>query len=99
MHFSTIAFAAVAAVGPLVHAHGAGLPQVMGLDVADVRVRSMLRDISARLATSEADAHEHSIETRQLTTNNECGPGPGKGHCPKGQCCSREGCRSIDEGS
>jgi hypothetical protein len=91
MHFPTIAIATLATVGPLASAHGStGLPQIIGLDVADVKARSFLRNLGARVAESQ-DVHEHKIEARQGASPKECGEGIGS--CPAGKCCSSIGCK------
>jgi hypothetical protein len=91
MHFSNIAIATLATVGPLVNAHGSGLPQIIGLDVADVKARSFLRNLGARLAESQ----DHEMEARQTPPPPASPPncGPGIGSCKAGECCSVIGCK------
>jgi hypothetical protein len=94
MHFSTIAIATLATVGPLADAHGStGLPQIIGLDVADVKARSFLRSLGARMAESSS-VHEHKIEARETSSPPNCGEGIGS--CPAGKCCSTVGCKKSD---
>jgi hypothetical protein len=93
MHLPTIAIAFVATVSPLANADGSGLPQIIGLDVADVKARSLLRNLGVRVAAS-GHAHEVSLETR--ASPPECGEGIGS--CPAGKCCSRAGCKMIAHG-
>jgi peptidoglycan/xylan/chitin deacetylase (PgdA/CDA1 family) len=91
MHFSTIAFATIATVGPFAHAHGTGLPKIIGLDVADVKARSLLYKIGAPL--SEAGHHHAPAIERRDTPN--CGEGIGS--CAAGECCSVSGfCGTTD---
>jgi peptidoglycan/xylan/chitin deacetylase (PgdA/CDA1 family) len=92
MHFSNIALATIAAAGPLANAHGAGLPQIIGLDVADLKARSLLRSIGAQLAES---GHAHTAPVEARDSPPECGEGIGS--CPAGKCCSRAGyCGTTD---
>jgi hypothetical protein len=91
MHFSTIAVATFAAVGPLANAHGSGLPQIIGLDVTDVKARNLLRNIGARFATP---GHPHGIDLEARDSPPECGEGIGS--CPAGKCCSRAKCKMLD---
>lgn len=92
MHFSNIALLTIAAVGPLANAHGTGLPQILGLDVADVKARNFLRGIGARLSEA-GDSHGAPVQARDSPP--ECGEGIGS--CPAGKCCSRVGyCGTTD---
>ncbi|KAH5128754.1 hypothetical protein HBH70_210270 [Parastagonospora nodorum] len=95
MHFSNIALATIATVGPLANAHGTGLPQILGLDVADERARSLLRSIGAQLSEA-GHVHAAPVEARQSTPSpKECGEGIGS--CPAGKCCSQIGyCDTTD---
>jgi len=83
MRFSTVA-ATIAAVAPLANAHASNLPGIVGLDVKDVRVRSMLAQMEARSGHGI-----HSLESRQGASPKECGEGIGS--CPAGKCCSEAG--------
>jgi hypothetical protein len=87
MHFST-ALAAVAAVAPLVSAHGSPLPQIVGLNPRDLKARAMLSNLGARF--TEANELSKTLEARQ--DDRECGKGVGS--CAAGQCCSQAGCMS-----
>jgi hypothetical protein len=89
MHFPIIAIGTFAALGPLASAHGTGLPQIIGLDVADVKARSLLRSIGARLAAPE---HTQKLGVEAGASPLECGEGIGS--CPAGKCCSSVGCKS-----
>jgi hypothetical protein len=81
----TSALAAVAAIAPLVSAHGASLPKIHGLNPKDLRARDLLGNLGARFA----EVHEaHKLNTRQ--DDRQCGEGVGS--CPNGQCCSGAGC-------
>lgn len=99
MHFST-ALAAVAAVAPLVHAHdgsGPAIPQLIGLNVKDLKARSMLSSILGRAQHAEIDHHDAhekrgKLEARQ-NVDGECGTG--KGSCAAGYCCSEAGCMML----
>lgn len=86
MHFSQVLIATVAAVAPLTSAHGAGVPQIIGLPA---HARDFLHKIEARVA-EVAHAHGGNLATRE--DKPECGPGVGS--CPKGKCCSRSGCET-----
>jgi hypothetical protein len=90
MHLSTIAIASLAVFGPVANAHSGGLPHIVGLDVADVKARHLLRELRARLAVV-SDSHEVDIEARDSPP--ECGEGIGS--CPAGKCCSRSGCMLL----
>lgn len=86
MHFTNIALATVATVGPIVNAHGTGMPKIMGLQTADLKARNLLNEISARMSGVH-EAHAPELEARQGASPPECGPGIGS--CPAGKCCSR----------
>ena len=88
MHFSTLA--AVAAIAPLVSAHGGmGLPKIAGINMRDLKSRDLLANLEARIAeVKTAHAHENRLAARQ--DDRQCGPGVG--NCAAGQCCSGAGC-------
>ncbi|KAF2687064.1 carbohydrate esterase family 4 protein [Lentithecium fluviatile CBS 122367] len=91
MHFST-ALAAIAAVTPIVHAHDApGLPKIAGLNMRDLKARSVLDNLKARAAdVARHAAHEKkSLKPRQGGTNGQCGASFGS--CSAGYCCSESG--------
>lgn len=88
MYLSTVAIASLAVLGPVVRAHSAGIPQIVGLDVADVKARHLMRDLRARLAVA---GHSHGVEIEARDSPPECGEGIGS--CPAGKCCSRSGCK------
>jgi hypothetical protein len=94
MHFST-ALAAVAAVAPLVSAHGSGafLPTIVGLHPKDLKARALLSNLGARFATVNdfAKTDAKPIEARQAQDDRECGAGVGS--CGAGLCCSPAGCK------
>jgi peptidoglycan/xylan/chitin deacetylase (PgdA/CDA1 family) len=92
MHFSTLA--AVAAVAPLVSAHGSmGLPKIAGINMRDLKTRDLLANLEARIAeVSTAHAHEKRLTARQ--DDRQCGAGIGS--CPAGQCCSGAGYCGTD---
>jgi peptidoglycan/xylan/chitin deacetylase (PgdA/CDA1 family) len=93
MYLSTVAIATIAAISPLANAHGAGLPQILGLNVADLKARSLLQNVEARVPAS-GNAAELHVEARQ--SKPECGEGIGS--CPAGQCCSRSNfCGTTDD--
>jgi len=91
MHFST-ALAAVAAVAPLVNAHGSPLPQIMGLNPRDLKARAILSNIGARFTEVHEFAKSEPLKARQ-DDDRECGQGIGS--CAAGQCCSQAGCKSV----
>jgi hypothetical protein len=92
MHFST-ALAAVAAVAPIVNAHGnAALPKIVGLNPKDLKARDLLAGLGARFAEVHEFAKEAAPEKRQDTL--ECGASVGKS-CAAGQCCSQSGCKYL----
>ncbi|KAH7113757.1 hypothetical protein B0J11DRAFT_399026, partial [Dendryphion nanum] len=85
MRFSATV-AALAAVAPLVSAHGSvGMPKIAGLH-QDVKAREILGTLAARFRQHEHGFEEHALEARQ-SGNKECGDG--KGSCGPGECCSR----------
>jgi peptidoglycan/xylan/chitin deacetylase (PgdA/CDA1 family) len=93
MHFST-ALAAVAAVAPIVNAHGnAALPKIVGLNPKDLKARDLLAGLGARFAEVHEFAKEAAPEKRQDTL--ECGASVGKS-CAAGQCCSQSGYCGTD---
>jgi hypothetical protein len=90
MHIST-ALATVAAIAPLVSAHGNGapLPKIVGLNPRDLKARGLLSNLGARFT----EVHEFAKENRALKArqdDRECGQGIGS--CAAGQCCSQSGC-------
>lgn len=91
MHFST-ALTAVAVVAPLVVAHGSGpgVPQIMGLNVKDLKARSMLSSWISRAEATEVDHHEAHEKRQGGNADGQCGNGVGT--CAAGYCCSAEGC-------
>jgi len=92
MHFST-ALATVAAVAPLVNAHGAPLPRIVGLNPRDLRARDLLSSLGARFN----DVHEFQKESAPLKArqdDRECGAGIGS--CGAGICCSQAGYCGTD---
>ncbi|KAH7412105.1 hypothetical protein DE146DRAFT_602168 [Phaeosphaeria sp. MPI-PUGE-AT-0046c] len=84
MHFTNIALATVATVGPIVSAHGSGLPKIMGLHTTDLKARNLLHSISARMSEG---GHTHVPKIQARDSPPECGEGIGS--CPAGKCCSR----------
>jgi hypothetical protein len=93
MHFST-ALATVAAIAPLVSAHGNGapLPKIVGLNPRDLKARDLLSGLGARFT----EVHEFSKEENVLKArqdDRECGQGVGS--CAAGQCCSQAGCMLL----
>jgi len=93
MHFST-AFAAVAAVAPLVNGHGSPLPKILGLNPRDLKARSLLANLGARFE----EVHEFAKEAKPLKArqdDRECGAGIGS--CSAGQCCSQSGYCGTDD--
>jgi antitoxin (DNA-binding transcriptional repressor) of toxin-antitoxin stability system len=95
MHFSTVV-AAVAAVAPVVSAHGgAPIPKIVGLNVKDLKARDLLSSLNARIAeVGRSEVHEkrQPLEARQ-NTDGQCGSGFGS--CAAGVCCSQSGCMKI----
>lgn len=89
MQFFTTVAATVAAVAPLASAHGVGLPTILGLDVADLKARSILSSIGAPIAGASYPHNKVDLEVRGSPP--ECGEGIGS--CPAGKCCSRAGCK------
>jgi len=93
MHFSTV-LAAVAAVAPFVAAHGENpIPNIVGLNVRDLKTRDMLSNMRARIAEVNQEAvkekREHKLSRRQGGTDGQCGAG--KAPCAAGYCCSEAG--------
>ncbi|KAF2645096.1 glycoside hydrolase/deacetylase [Massarina eburnea CBS 473.64] len=96
MRFST-ALATVAAVAPIVNAHGGhGLPQIAGLNLRDLKTRDMLSTLRARVAEIAAqESHESHAAHEERSSNikrqggdseHQCGEG--KAACAAGYCCS-----------
>jgi hypothetical protein len=93
MHFST-ALAAVAAVAPIVNAHGAGngLPTIVGLNPKDLKTRDLLAGLGARFATINDFKKSAAKPANVRRDDRECGTGVGS--CGAGLCCSQAGCKS-----
>lgn len=89
----TSAVVAATAVAPFVNAHGgASIPNIVGLNVKDLKARDLLDNLRARLAEVnhvEKRAPAEPLEARQ-NTDGQCGPGFGS--CAAGVCCSEGGC-------
>jgi hypothetical protein len=92
MHFST-ALAAVAAVAPLVSAHGSGhnLPTIVGLNPKDLKARALLSNLGARFASVHDFAKTDAKPIKARQDDRQCGAGIGS--CGAGLCCSQAGCR------
>jgi hypothetical protein len=93
MHFST-ALAAVAAVAPLVNAHGSsnGLPTIVGLNPTDLKTRDLLAGLGARFASVHDFAKTETAKPAMIRRDDrECGQGVGS--CGAGLCCSQAGCK------
>lgn len=91
MRYSS-AIAAIAAVVPVVSAHGAALPRIIGLNPKDLKARDLLSSLGARFADAHefAKGPENQLKPRQ--DDRECGAGIGS--CGAGLCCSPSGCKS-----
>lgn len=95
MHFSS-ALAAVAAVAPLVNAHGSGngLPTIIGLNPKDLKARALLSNLGARFATINDFAKtEVAKPVKARQDDRQCGTGIGS--CGAGLCCSQAGCKCL----
>lgn len=100
MRFSS-AIATAAAVAPFVNAHGnsAGMPQIAGLNMRDLKTRDMLSTLRARAIELSSQAKEEShaaaakrdanIKRQGGNTNGQCGGS--FGNCAAGYCCSGSG--------
>jgi hypothetical protein len=92
MHFST-ALTAAAAVAPLVSAHGAGLPTIVGLHPKDLKARALLSNIGARIAEVHEFAKTEAKPLKARQDDRQCGAGIGS--CGAGLCCSQAGCKCL----
>jgi hypothetical protein len=95
MHFSTT-LAAIAAVVPLINAHDApGLPKIAGLNIKDLKARSLFDNLKARAAevTRHVVHEKKSLKSRQGGIDGQCGASFGS--CAAGYCCSSEGCKAY----
>lgn len=88
MHFSTVALATIAAVSPFASAHIGGAPQLVGLNMADLKARDLLSRLSAG-GVSVGAVHNH-VDLSTRADKKNCGPGIG--NCKTGECCSEVGC-------
>ncbi|KAL6707644.1 hypothetical protein ACN47E_003994 [Coniothyrium glycines] len=88
MHFSNVAIATAASIVPLANAHGVALPHIVGLDVASLKGRDLLRRLESRIAGAAAHI-DSPLDSRQAESKPECGEGIGS--CSAGKCCSRAG--------
>ncbi|KAH7380580.1 hypothetical protein BKA66DRAFT_419705 [Pyrenochaeta sp. MPI-SDFR-AT-0127] len=89
MRYSTT-LAAVAAIAPIVSAHGgAALPRIVGLNPKDLKARDLLSSLGARFAEVNefVKAPERHVISRQ--DDQECGANIGS--CGAGLCCSESG--------
>ena len=98
MHYST-ALAAVAAITPLVNAHGAALPNIIGLNPRDLRARDLLSRTGARFTgVNELLKPKTQVKTAVVARQDDRQCGAGVGNCPAGQCCSEAGyCGTEDD--
>ncbi|CBX99804.1 hypothetical protein IAQ61_002963 [Plenodomus lingam] len=89
------ALAALAALTPLVHAHGVGLPKIVGLNPRDLKARELLGNLGARFAEPHEflKAPEQKLQARQ--DDRRCGAGIGS--CAAGECCSEGGYCGTDD--
>jgi len=95
MRFSASLAAAAAAVAPLASAHDSpGLPNLVGLNVRDLKARSLMDTLRARAVDVVEHAHVNekrgSLQPRQGGTDGQCGGSFGS--CAAGYCCSESGC-------
>lgn len=89
----SFALAAVAAVTPIVSAHGAGIPSIVGLDPKDVRARDLLSRTGARFAgVHEIMRRKHHAKVQNARRQDDRQCGAGIGSCAAGECCSSAGC-------
>lgn len=92
MHYSA-ALAAVAAIAPIVNAHGAGLPNIVGLNPRDLKARDLLSRAGARFTSvNDLIKPKTNVKTQVLPRQDDRQCGAGVGSCPTGQCCSQAGC-------
>jgi len=98
MHYSA-ALAAVAAITPLVNAHGAGLPNIIGLNPRDLRARDLLSRTGARFTgVNELLQPKTQVKNKVVARQDDRQCGAGVGNCPAGQCCSGAGyCGTEDD--
>lgn len=89
MYFST-ALAAIAAVAPLVNAHGdSPMPKIVGLNPRDLKARNLLSSLGERIPEFRGTHEKHqALKSRQ--DDRQCGTGIGS--CAAGECCSQAGC-------
>lgn len=74
------AFVAVAAVAPLVHAHG-GVPTILGLNPKDLKARNILSNLGARIV----DVHSVPVDNKKIEARqNDAQCGAGIGSCAAG---------------
>ena len=88
MRFSTAAVT-LAVVAPLATAHGVGLPEIVGLNLKDLRTRNLL----GNLRHGGLGHVEHGKFLESRADDRECGEGIGS--CPAGKCCSISGCKQT----
>ncbi|KAF1842529.1 carbohydrate esterase family 4 protein, partial [Cucurbitaria berberidis CBS 394.84] len=83
------AVAAIVAATPLVSAHGAALPNIVGLNPRDLKARDLLSSLGARFTDVHefVKAPENQVKPRQ--DGKECGANIGS--CGAGLCCSPNG--------
>lgn len=83
------AIIAASALMPLVSAHGgAPVPNIAGLNIKDLKARSLFSDLRARAAAVQHT--QTGSSNKRQNAEGRCGPGIAS--CAAGQCCSEAGC-------
>ncbi|KAL6705783.1 hypothetical protein ACN47E_006421 [Coniothyrium glycines] len=95
----TSAVAAIAAVAPVVSAHGSGInmPRIIGLNPRDLKARDLLSNVGARFADVKDFVKYPENQVKQIkrqTDDRQCGANIGS--CAAGQCCSGAGYCGTD---
>lgn len=87
------AVAAVAAIAPIVSAHGSGIatPRIIGLNPRDLKARDLLSNLGARFAdVKDFKGPENQVkQVKPRQDDRQCGAGVGS--CAAGECCSGAG--------
>ncbi|KAJ4377693.1 hypothetical protein N0V83_000522 [Neocucurbitaria cava] len=95
MHYST-ALAAVAAVAPMVSAHGGPVPKIVGLNPRDLKARDLLSGLGVRFEGANNFARAPAGKMKPRQDDLECGANIGT--CGAGLCCSPSGyCGTGDD--
>jgi hypothetical protein len=85
------ALLAAGALAPFVSAHnGDGIPNIVGINMKDLKGRDMLSNLKSRIAEARHQVSEEVQSLGRRQDDKRCGPQYGS--CAQDECCSGSGC-------